>query len=105
MPTPKEGSGLNFINHLCCGGVVLDALSPDCRVVLIKVDKGRCPQWLLPKGHVEQGEQHEAAAIREVSEETGIPQNQLQVLACLGKFDSQFPPFPRNELQRKTVHF
>lgn len=83
----------------------MDTLGENCRVVLIEVSKGRHPQWLLPKGHVEPGEQHEAAAIREVSEETGIPQKQLQVLAYLGKIDYQFPPIPRNELHRKTVHF
>ena len=105
MPTPRKGAGLNFVNHLCCGGVVLDTLGDTCRVVLIEVTKGRYPQWLLPKGHVEPGEQHEAAAIREVSEETGIPKKDLKVLAYLGKIDYQFPPIPRNELHRKTVHY
>ncbi len=93
------------MSHLCCGGVVLDSLDENGRVVLIEVVKGRYPQWLLPKGHVEPGEQHEAAAIREVSEETGIPREDLQVLAYLGKIDYQFPPVPRNELHRKTVHY
>jgi 8-oxo-dGTP pyrophosphatase MutT (NUDIX family) len=90
---------------MCCGGVVLDALSRECRIVLIEVDKGRHPQWLLPKGHVHAGEPHEEAARREVSEETGIPPGKLQVLAYLGKIDYSFPPVPRHELHRKTVHF
>jgi 8-oxo-dGTP pyrophosphatase MutT (NUDIX family) len=29
-------------------------------------------QWVLPKGHVEDGEQHREAAVREVHEETGV---------------------------------
>jgi 8-oxo-dGTP pyrophosphatase MutT (NUDIX family) len=90
---------------MCCGGVVLDALNRDCRIVLIEVDKGRHPQWLLPKGHVHAGEPYEEAARREVSEETGIPPDKLRVLAYLGKIDYSFPPVPRHELHRKTVHF
>jgi len=84
---------------------VLDCLGRDCRIVLIEVDKGRRPQWLLPKGHVESGEPYEDAARREVSEETGIAVKNLQILAYLGKIDYSFPPVPRQELHRKTVHF
>lgn len=105
MPSSKASTGLSFISHMCCGGVVLDALNRDCRIVLIEVDKGRHPQWLLPKGHVHPGEPYEEAARREVSEETGIPQDKLRVLAYLGKIDYSFPPVPRHELHRKTVHF
>jgi 8-oxo-dGTP pyrophosphatase MutT (NUDIX family) len=96
---------LSFVDHMCCGGVVLDALSRDGKIVLIEVDKGRQPRWLLPKGHVHQGEPYEEAARREVSEETGIPATDLQVLAYLGKIDYSFPAAARQELHRKTVHF
>ena len=72
MAGSRQPVGLNFISHMCCGGVVLDKLDHECRIVLIEVDKGRRPQWLLPKGHVEAGEPYEDAARREVSEETGI---------------------------------
>ena len=105
MAGSKQTSGLSFIHHMCCGGVVLDALSRDCRIALIQVDKGRRPQWLLPKGHVNPGEPYEDAARREVSEETGIPVSSMQILAYLGKIDYSFPPVPRQELHRKTVHF
>lgn len=97
--------GISFIDHTCCGGVVLDRLTRNANIALIEVDKGRRPQWLLPKGHVEFGEPYEAAAVREVSEETGIPPKDVQILAYLGKIDYSFPPVPRYELHRKTVHF
>ena len=84
---------------------MLDKLSADANIALIEVVKGRRPQWLLPKGHVESGEPYEAAARREVSEETGIPVRDVQILAYLGKIDYSFPPVPRYELHRKTVHF
>lgn len=90
---------------MCCGGVVFDKLARDARIVLIEVDKGRHKQWLLPKGHVHMGEDYETAALREVSEETGIGTDKLRVLAYLGKIDYSFPPVPRTELHRKTVHF
>lgn len=96
---------LSFVDHTCCGGVVLDTLSHDGKIVLIEVDKGRKARWLLPKGHVHHGEPYEEAARREVSEETGIPTDDLQVLAYLGKIDYTFPSMPRYELHRKTVHF
>jgi 8-oxo-dGTP pyrophosphatase MutT (NUDIX family) len=32
----------------------------------------RNKKWDLPKGHIDEGESHEAAAIREVEEETGV---------------------------------
>jgi 8-oxo-dGTP pyrophosphatase MutT (NUDIX family) len=105
MAGNKQPVGLNFISHTCCGGVVLDRLDRNCRIALIEVDKGRRPQWLLPKGHVESGEPYEDAARREVSEETGIAVSDLQILAYLGKIDYSFPPVPRQELHRKTVHF
>jgi 8-oxo-dGTP pyrophosphatase MutT (NUDIX family) len=40
------------------------------RVLLIATAAGR--RWQLPKGHIEPGESIEAAAIREVREETGV---------------------------------
>jgi 8-oxo-dGTP pyrophosphatase MutT (NUDIX family) len=101
----RNRSKLSLIEHVCCGGVVLDRLSPDGELVLIEVDKGRQPRWLLPKGHAMTGEQFEEAARREVSEETGIPQADLSVLAYLGKIEYSFPVPPSNQMHRKTVHF
>ncbi|MCH7471835.1 NUDIX domain-containing protein [bacterium] len=101
----KAGQTLSFVDHTCSGGVVTDSLSENCRIVLIEVDKGRYARWLLPKGHVNAGEPYEEAARREVSEETGIPLDKLDVLAYLGKIDYSFPAVPRDELHRKKVHF
>ena len=50
------------------------------KVLLIKDSYGR---WALPKGHVEKGETSEQAALREISEETGL--EQLKALAKLGQ--------------------
>lgn len=55
-PRPIEGAG----------GVVLDAQG---RVLLIRQRKGG---WVFPKGHLDPGETHLQAAVREVEEETGV---------------------------------
>ena len=55
--------------------------------------------WSLPKGHLEAGESHEDAAVREVEEETGISG---VVLAPLGTIDFWFVAEQRRV--HKTVH-
>jgi 8-oxo-dGTP pyrophosphatase MutT (NUDIX family) len=40
------------------------------KILLISTQEGR--RWQLPKGHIEEGETPEEAAVREVAEETGV---------------------------------
>lgn len=42
--------------------------------------KGDPAQWVLPKAHVEEGEQHRETAVREVHEETGVWARNVQEL-------------------------
>jgi 8-oxo-dGTP diphosphatase len=53
-------------HHRSAGGLVVH----DSRILLISTQEGK--RWQLPKGHIEQGETPEEAAIREVREETGV---------------------------------
>ena len=57
--------------------------------------------WGFPKGHVEDGERFEAAAIREVSEETGL--DDLIVRSSLDTIDWYFRF--RGRLIHKVCHF
>lgn len=53
-------------HHRSAGGLVVRGAD----ILLISVLEGR--RWQLPKGHIEEGETAEEAAVREVREETGV---------------------------------
>ena len=55
--------------------------------------------WSLPKGHIEEGESPEQAAIREVAEETGI---KSEITRSLGVIDFWF--MASGKRIHKTVH-
>lgn len=60
------------------GGVVLDA---DGNVVVVNTNGD---SWSLPKGHIEEGESAETAAMREIAEESGI--TDLELVRELGTY-------------------
>lgn len=53
------------------GGIVYRVVDGRPEYLVITA-KENAAHWVLPKGHIEAGESPEAAAIREVREETGI---------------------------------
>jgi len=80
------------------GGVVFRRTLAGPQFVLIKAN-GR---WGFPKGNIEKDETPELAALREISEETGLPTNRLRIV-------SQLPPVKymfrwERVIVFKTVH-
>ena len=53
------------------GGVVFRTRRGKTEYLLVEATDDPA-QWVLPKGHVEEGEQHRETAVREVHEETGV---------------------------------
>ncbi|MBM3669558.1 MAG: NUDIX hydrolase [Actinobacteria bacterium] len=85
------------VEETSAGGLVLDERR---RGALIgRHDRRGRMVWSLPKGHIEEGETPEAAAIREIQEETGISGS---IVAPLGVIDFWF--MAENRRVHKTVH-
>ena len=59
-------------------------------------------RWLFPKGNIEKGETPEATALREISEETGLPLDSLHVVRALPSIQYVFRW--EGQLVFKTVH-
>ena len=64
--------------EISAGGIIYRRQERSTEVCLIATNDGKT--WQLPKGIIEEGEQQEEAAFREVAEETGLRGEILQPL-------------------------
>jgi len=64
----SKDESIRTVREVSAGGVIYRRNADDYEVALIHVRH----RWGLPKGHVEEGERDEDAALREVREETGL---------------------------------
>lgn len=93
-------SGLPTVEEVSAGGVVVDTADGSLNVAIIaRLNRGGRLEWCLPKGHPENGESNEEAAVREIEEETGIAG---RILAPLGSIDYWFTV--TGHRVHKTVH-
>lgn len=98
-PAPRRRR-MKRVEETSAGGIVLDHAGVDASAALIgRIDRRGRLLWSLPKGHLEAGESPEAAAVREVAEETGI---RGEVVAPLGSIDFWF--VADGQRVHKTVH-
>jgi 8-oxo-dGTP pyrophosphatase MutT (NUDIX family) len=96
LATPRS------VAETSAGGLVVDlATDPPQAAVIGRLDRGGTLLWSLPKGHVERNETIEAAAVREVAEETGIIG---RVAADLGSIDYWFVA-GRRRVHKTVYHF
>ena len=80
--------------EISAGGVVLFGNA----ILLLRKFNG---DWVLPKGKVEEGENNQEAALREVSEETGV---KAEILKYLGEIHYTFKEnWDENRAVHKTV--
>ncbi|CAB4963608.1 unannotated protein [freshwater metagenome] len=90
------------VDEVSAGGLVIDTTGTKGLLIGrkdLKDQKGERLLWSLPKGHIEEGETPEEAAIREVCEETGI---ESEISKSLGVIDFWF--MAGGKRIHKTVH-
>jgi len=90
------------VDEVSAGGLVIDSTGTQ-GLLIGRIDHkdstGKRILWSLPKGHIEEGETPEQAAIREVAEETGITSS---ITKSLGVIDFWF--MAGGKRIHKTVH-
>ncbi len=92
----ERKTGGYMIQTVSCGGVIIHKGKI---LVLYKDYKHKYVGWVLPKGTVEEGETHQATAIREVKEESGVD---ATIIKYIGS--SQYDFQGRDDMIHKTVH-
>lgn len=83
------------------GGVVWN---PKLGIVVVSQNNN---SWSLPKGHVEDGEDNFTAAIREIAEETGIPESALtytQKSVAYDRTRTKRDPSDADEIRHITLY-
>ncbi len=96
MPEAKPKGRAN--REVSAGGVVYRRTPARPEFLLIRAN-GR---WAFPKGNIEKGETPEAAAMREIAEETGLPPASLRIVRALPRIEYAFQW--QGWLVFKTVH-
>ena len=93
---PHQG-GIAMIEAISCGGVVIYRGKV---LLLYKNIHHRYEVWVLPKGTVEEGEEHETTALREVKEESNVD---AKIIKYVGKSSYTFT-VPEGDVS-KDVHW
>jgi 8-oxo-dGTP pyrophosphatase MutT (NUDIX family) len=88
-------------NHteVSAGGFVISKTDPNLVALMARFNRGGKLEWCIPKGHLEQNETSEQAALREVFEETGL---EAEIIDSLGEVNYQF--IQGGAKISKTVH-
>jgi 8-oxo-dGTP pyrophosphatase MutT (NUDIX family) len=93
MDTTKE------LTEVSAGGFVVSSEDPKLVCLMARFNRGGKLEWCIPKGHLENDETPEQAALREVFEETGL---KAEITESLGEVNYQF--IQAGQRVSKTVH-
>lgn len=96
----KDSSKNNLLKITCAGGIVYRQDDKNIKIALIL---DRFNYWTLPKGEIEENENTETAAEREIAEEIGIKKIELKGTA--GKVQYYAAPSEIKPASIKTVHY
>ena len=89
----------NTVSEVSAGGFVVSKTNPNEIALMARFNRGGKLEWCIPKGHLENQETKEQAAIREVFEETGL---EAEITEYLGEVSYQFSQ--GGNKVAKTVH-
>lgn len=81
------------------GGVIYRLNNGDVEILLIQDAKDR---WTIPKGHIEPGETAKETAVREIGEEAGL--HEVEVQGWLGKINFRYRRLNRLVLMTTQVY-
>ena len=87
------------VSEVSAGGLVISESNPGLIALISHRNRGGGLDWVIPKGHVELGENYLQTAVREIREETGI---ESKVLEKIGQISYNFKIGPKHI--KKTVH-
>lgn len=85
--------------EVSAGGFVISKTDASLVALMARFNRGGKLEWCIPKGHLEDDETNEQAALREVFEETGL---RAEVINYLGEVSYQF--IQSGNRISKTVH-
>src|SRR5437660_9642294 len=83
------------------GAIILREVGGKLKIALAHHPRGT-KFWVLPKGHVEEGESLEQAALREIYEEAGL--DTVQLIKHLGTMTRESVK-SNGDVEQKTIHF
>ncbi len=83
------------------GAIILREVEGKLKIALAQHQRA-IKTWVLPKGHVEEGESVEEAALREIFEETGL--DNVQLIKHLGTIMRESVK-SNGDVEQKTIHF
>ena len=87
------------VSEVSAGGLVISESNPSLIALISHKNRGGGLDWVIPKGHVELGENYLQTAVREIREETGI---ESKILEKIGEISYSFKIGPKRI--KKTVH-